>query len=63
VFILDDEDRALVERHRGEHMKLGFCLQLVTVRSVGRSWRIRWMFRWWFWTSSLSSSGSLTRRR
>ncbi len=30
-----DEDRALVERHRGEHMKLGFSLQLVTVRWVG----------------------------
>lgn len=35
MFFLDDEDRALVERHRGEHMKLGFSLQLVTVRSVG----------------------------
>lgn len=35
VFFLDDEDRALVERHRGEHMKLGFSLQLVTVRWVG----------------------------
>ncbi|MBC6470438.1 DUF4158 domain-containing protein [Actinomadura alba] len=23
VFFLDDEDRALVERRRGEHMKLG----------------------------------------
>lgn len=35
MFFLDDEDRALVERHRGEHMKLGFSLQLVTVRWVG----------------------------
>jgi len=35
VFFLDDEDRALVERHRGDHMKLGFGLQLVTVRWVG----------------------------
>ncbi|CAJ62319.1 putative Transposase TnpA [Frankia alni ACN14a] len=35
VFFVDDEDRALVERHRGEHMKLGFSLHLVTVRWVG----------------------------
>ncbi len=35
VFFLDDEDRALIERHRGEHMKLGFGLQLVTVRWAG----------------------------
>ena len=35
MFFLDDEDRALVERHRGEHMKLRFSLQLVTVRWVG----------------------------
>jgi hypothetical protein len=35
VFFLDDEDRVLIGRHRGEHMKLGFALQLVTVRWVG----------------------------
>jgi TnpA family transposase len=35
VFFLDDDDRRHVGRHRGEHMRAGFALQLVTVRWLG----------------------------
>ena len=35
VFFLDDEDMDLVGQRRGEHMKIGFALQLVTARWLG----------------------------
>jgi hypothetical protein len=43
-FYLDDTDRKLVAGQREDHNRLGFSVQLVTVRYISASfWRIRWM--------------------
>ncbi|SDJ96419.1 protein of unknown function [Actinopolyspora mzabensis] len=55
-FLLEDVDRESVTSKRREHNKLGFAMQLVTVRYLGTFLEDRWMCRLYWWTTLPSSS-------
>ena len=62
-FFLDDADRMLVKSKRRKHNKLGFAVQLSTVRYVGRFLDDPLDGCRWSWSSTWPSSWASPTRR
>jgi hypothetical protein len=61
-FDLDDANRNVIARRRAEHHRLGFAVQLGTVRAVSRFLEDPLDVPWRLWSSWPSSSRLATRR-